>query len=200
MLYDFVTMLARWTLLLACGIRVRRLAPTPSGGLVVASNHQSYLDPAILAAGLDRPLTFMARDTLFRNPLFGGLIRALGAFPIRRDRVGKDGLRQAVQRLESGRAVLVFAEGTRTRDGEVGPTKDGAGLLSRMAGVPVLPAAVDGAYRAWPRDRRLPRPHPVRVAFGRAIPAARFRQDPEGARAELETEIRSLHRMLSSQP
>ena len=197
MLYAFGRCLARWLFILGFDVRVRRpLHAVPSGGFVLASNHQSYLDPPLLGACLERPVSFMARDTLFRNPVFGGLIRRVGAFPVRRDGIGKDGLKEAVRRLKGGSAVVVFVEGTRTRDGRVGEVRDGAGLLSRLAGVPVVPAAVDGAWRAWPRGRALPRPGRIRTAFGDPIPASRFRQDPEGARLELETSIRSLHSSL----
>ena len=197
MLYAFGRCLARWLFILGFDIRVLRpLHVPPPGGFVLASNHQSYFDPPLLGACLVRPVNFMARDSLFKNPLFGELIRRVGAFPVRRDGVGKDGLKEAVRRLKAGAAVTVFVEGTRTRTGAIGEIRDGAGLLSRLAGVPVVPAALDGTFRAWPRGRALPRSARIRVAFGRPIPASRFREDPEGARLELETAIRSLHSSL----
>ena len=198
MLYAFGRCLARWLFILGFDVRVRRpLHAPPAGGFILASNHQSYFDPPLLGSCLRRPVSFMARDTLFRHPLFGGLIRGVGAFPVRRDGVGKERLKEAVRRLKAGAAVVVFVEGTRTRTGEIGEIRDGAGLLSRLAGVPVVPAALDGTYRAWPRGRSFPRPSRVRVAFGQPIPAERFRKDPEGGRLELETSIRSLHASLS---
>ena len=195
MLYVVLRELARFLFLALCGARVRRV-PLPAGGVVIASNHQSYVDPVLLGAGLPRRLSFMARDTLFMNPLFGRLIRDVGAFPVRRDGVGKEGLKTAVRKLKDGEAVLVFPEGTRTLDGRIGRIKDGAGLLSRLSGVPVVPAAVEGTFLAWPRGRAYPLPARMTVAFGEAIPAGRFRQDPDGARAELEQAIRSLHQEL----
>ena len=195
MLYVMLRELGRFVFLALCAARVRR-GVLPRGGMVIASNHQSYVDPVLLGAALPRRISFMARDTLFRNPLFGRLIRDVGAFPVRRDGVGTEGLKTAVRKLKAGEAVLVFPEGTRTRDGQVGPIKDGAGLLSRMASVPVVPAAVEGTFRAWPRGRAYPLPARMRVAFGEAIPAERFRRDPDGARAELEQAIRSLHQEL----
>ncbi len=194
MLYVVLRELARFLFLALCRARVRR-GTLPPGGVVIASNHQSYLDPVLLGAGTSRPLSFMARDTLFRNPLFGPLIRGVHAFPVRRDGVGKEGLKEAVRRLKAGEAVVVFPEGTRSKDGQVGPIREGAGLLARLASVPVVPAAVD-TFRAWPRKRAYPLPAPLKVAYGKAIPAERFRQDPDGARAELDVAIRSLHRKL----
>lgn len=198
MLYVICRELARWLLLLGFERRAFYHARLPAGGFVLASNHQSFLDPLLLGTSLARPVSFMARDTLFRNPLFGGLIRRVGAFPVRRDGVGKEGMREAERRVRGGAAVLLFVEGTRTRTGEISPIKDGAGLLSRLAGAPVVPAAVEGGFRAWPRTRRLPRPTPLKVAFGAPIPAARFRDDPDGARRELEQAIRDLHQTLVS--
>ncbi len=198
MLYVILRALARWLFLVLCGMRAYR-RPLPTGGFVIASNHQSYIDPVLLGGGLERRLSFMARDTLFDFPLFGGVIRRVGAFPVRREGVGKEGLQEAVRRLRSGEAVVVFPEGTRSRTGEIGRMKDGAGLLSRLADVPVVPAAVSGTYEVWPRGRPFPLPARVKVAYGKAIPAARFREDPQGALAELEHSVRELHQDLLSQ-
>ncbi len=195
MLYVVLRELARFLFLALCRVRMRRVS-IPPGGVVIASNHQSYLDPVLLGAGLPRHLSFMARDTLFLNPLFGPLIRAVHAFPVRRDGVGKEGLREAVRRLKAGEAVVVFPEGTRSPDGEIGEIREGAGLLARLADVPVVPAAVEGTFRVWPKGRAYPLPAPIRVAYGKAIPAERFRSDPDGARAELQHAIRSLHQEL----
>ena len=200
MLYAPLRLLALWFCRLYCGVVVRRRPEhLPEGGFILASNHQSYLDPILLGITLRRPLSFMARESLFKNPLFGRLIRSTRAFPVRRDGVGKQGLRDAADRLKAGEAVVVFAEGTRSRDGRLGPVKDGAGLLSRIADVPVLPAAVD-TFHAWPREKALPRPRRIAVAYGEPIPAERFRRDPEGARHELETSLQQLMSRLSETP
>ena len=195
MLYVVLRELARFVFLALCGARVRR-ATLPAGGVVIASNHQSYLDPVLLGAGTSRHLSFMARDTLFTNPLFGPLIRAVHAFPVRRDGVGKEGLKEAVRRLKAGEAVVIFPEGTRSLDGEVGEIREGAGLLARLASVPVVPAAVEGTFNVWPKGRAYPLPAPIRVAYGKAIPSERFREDAAGAREELGEAIRALHREL----
>lgn len=197
MVYVILRALARCVFVLLCGLRLRRRPRRfPAGGFVVASNHQSYLDPILLGLVVTRPITFMARDTLFRNPLFAWLLRAVHTFPVRREGVGKEGMREALRHLKAGDPVVVFPEGTRSRDGEVGPIKDGAGLLSRLAGVPVVPAAVH-TFRSWPRDRPFPLPARVSVAYGEPIPAARFREDPEGAREQLSQAIRSLYKSLN---
>ena len=152
----------------------RRRVPR-TGGLLVVSNHQSYLDPILAALPIRRPLNPMARDTLFRNPAFSWLIRSLYAFPVRRGSADLGAMKEAVRRLREGRIVLVFPEGTRTRDGSIGKLHAGVILMARRAGVPVLPMVIEGAYKCWPRGRLLPSLHEVCVAYGRPIPAERVK-------------------------
>ena len=144
--------------------------PREGGGLLL-SNHQSFLDPVLVGAGMPRLLTYMARDTLFRNPLLGTWLRLVNTFPVRRGRPDTMSIRRAIEHLTAGRLLLMFPEGTRTRDGELQTVKAGFNLLARRAGVPIIPVAVDGAYLAWPRSHRLPRPRRIRVMYGRIIPA-----------------------------
>jgi len=139
------------------------------GGILLAANHASFLDPLFIGTACPRQVRFMARDSLFRRPGLGGLIAAVGAFPVKRDGVSVDAFRKALELLDAGRVVLVFPEGTRSYDGSVGPFKTGISMLAERAGVPVVPVAVAGSWRAWPRNRALPRPARVRVSFGEPI-------------------------------
>ena len=145
-----------------------------SGGALVLSNHQSYIDPMLIGAPVRRHLTYMARDTLFRNPIFAELMRLVSAFPVRRGKPDKDSIRRAVRYLETGEVVVMFPEGTRSLDGRVQRFKGGFRVLVRRAPAPVVPAAVDGPYRAWPRSRLLPRPRPIRVMYGVPIGPEEF--------------------------
>ena len=144
------------------------------GGVLLVSNHQSYVDPPLVGAGARRRLVYMARAPLFANPLFGALLRSLDVFPVNQDKPDKSSIRFAIEQLRAGQALLVFPEGTRTPDGELGTFKGGFRLLVRRADVPVIPVALDGAYRAWPRWRLLPRPGRVRIMYGAAIRAEEF--------------------------
>jgi len=141
------------------------------GGLLVVSNHQSYLDPILAAVPINRPFNPMARDTLFRNPLFGLLIRSLYAFPVRRARADLSAIKEAIRRLRQGEIVLMFPEGTRTRDGSIGKLQAGIVVIARRAGVPIMPMVIDGAYECWPRRRLLPGWHRLKVSYGNPIPA-----------------------------
>lgn len=144
-----------------------------AGGVVIASNHQSFFDPVLVGVGLPRSLNYMARDSLFRSAPFRWLIRSLNAFPFRREGVDTDAVREAIHRVGSGGIVVIFPEGTRTRDGSIGKIKKGVGLISRRAQAPIVPAVIDGAFEAWPRERVLFRPGVVRVAFGPSLSYAK---------------------------
>jgi 1-acyl-sn-glycerol-3-phosphate acyltransferase len=186
---------------LAFRLRVygRSNLPAGGGGLLVA-NHQSFLDPPLVGAAATRPLVFMARRGLFTNALFGGMIRRLGAIPVRPGRPDKGAMRQAIEKLRQGELVLIFPEGTRTFDGEVGTVRPGFRLLVERAGVPLIPVGLDGAYRAWPRSKKLPRPGRIRVAFGRPIPPEELSAVPEKevadrVRGELCSLVEALRRL-----
>jgi 1-acyl-sn-glycerol-3-phosphate acyltransferase len=138
-----------------------------TGPVLLVSNHVSVLDPPLVGGAAPRPLVFMAKEELFRIPLFGRLIRALNARPVRRDGSDMRALKAALAVLAEGHAILVFPEGTR---GEEGGTlregKPGVGMLAVLSGAPVVPVFVSGSGAALPRGRALPRPTKVRVSFG----------------------------------
>jgi 1-acyl-sn-glycerol-3-phosphate acyltransferase len=152
------------------GIRATGRENLPAaGGALLVSNHLSHLDVFVLGLGVPRPLNYVARSSLFVPPL-GALIRSVGGFPIDREGSGTAGLKETLRRLKAGGIVLIFPEGTRSRDGELGPLKPGIAALAR-ARVPIVPAAVAGTFEAWPADRAFPRAHPIRVHYGPPIPA-----------------------------
>lgn len=170
MLYHIVRALCRVAGALVWRWRVRGAANVPrSGGVILAANHQSYLDVLILGGACPRQVRYVARRTLWDDPRLAWLITDWGAIPMDRDRPGKDALRSLVATVQSGEVLALFPEGTRTRDGSIGEMRGGLGFLARRAGVPVVPVLVEGAFEAWPRGRRLPRRGRVRVAFGRPV-------------------------------
>jgi len=162
------------------------------GGLVLVSNHQSFLDPALIAVAANGRINFLARRSLFRVPGFGALIAALGAHPIRRGRVAPAALKAVIRVLRGGGKLLMFPEGTRTSDGELGPFRPGAAGVAMRCGTHVLPVCIEGAFESWPRTRALPRPARVAVAFGRPLP-------PRGGSAgELTAQMRAQIEELQS--
>jgi len=124
--------------------------------LLVVVNHQSFLDPIVVANILPRQVTFLARATLFHNAAFGALIRNLNAVPLKDDGSDTAAIRITLQQLKLGRCVLIFPEGTRTPDGAMRPFKRGVWLLLSRARCDILPIGLDGTFDAFPRGQALP--------------------------------------------
>lgn len=156
--------------LLAFRGRVFGLGRVPDdGGVLLVSNHQSFLDPVLVTLALHREGNYMARDTLFRNALFRRLIESLNAFPVRRGAADVGAIKEILRRLRDGRVVVTFPEGTRTADGEIRPLLGGSLLVAKRAGCTIVPVVIDGAFEAWPRDCRFPRARPIQVEYGEPI-------------------------------
>ncbi len=169
--YRFPRFLSRVGFKLYFRGRVFGLENVPeSGGVMLVANHQSFLDPVVGALALRRECHFMARDSLFRNPLFGRLIAYLNAFPVKRGAADTGAVKEILRRLKDGQAVMVFPEGSRSRDGTIGPFNPNALLLAKKAGVPIVPTVIDGTFEALPRGCRWPRPHRVLVTYAEPIP------------------------------
>lgn len=137
-----------------------------TGSFILAGNHQSFLDPVFCGVAVPRHLTYVARDTLFRNWFFGPLIASVNAIPIGRDKADIAAMRLVIDRLRQGGAVCLFPEGTRTHDGRVIPFKPGFGLLCRRSKATVVPVLIDGAFELWPRHKKLFSPGSIAVRFG----------------------------------
>lgn len=140
------------------------------GGALLVANHASFLDVFVLGAAILRPLNFVARSTLFVGPL-GWMIRSVGGFPIQREGIGASGVKETLRRARGGGIVALFPEGTRSPDGRLAALKPGIAALAQRVGVPVIPVAIAGTFRAWPRHRALPEPGPVHVDIGPPIAA-----------------------------
>jgi len=137
-----------------------------TGGVLLLSNHLSFLDPAVIGVMLRRPASYLAKSELFEVPVFGRVIPRLNAFPVRQGAGDIGAVRETIRRLKEGRVLTVFPEGARSLSGELQPLQGGFTLIVRKAGVPIVPVGIDGSYEAWPRGTTLPRSAPVRVKFG----------------------------------
>jgi len=139
-----------------------------NGPLIVASNHVSGLDPIIIGLALRQRVFFLARETLLRG--FGGwIMRIAGARPIRRDSADRNAIGLALEYLSAGRTVVMFPEGTRSRNGKVQPVRPGVGMIAARSGCPVLPVYIGGAERILPRGKHFPRPGSLRFLAGPLI-------------------------------
>ncbi|MBT67091.1 MAG: 1-acyl-sn-glycerol-3-phosphate acyltransferase [Synechococcus sp. NP17] len=163
------------------------------GPLVVVANHGSHLDPPLLGHALGRPVAFMAKADLFQIPILGSIIRACGAYPVKRGASNREAIRTASARLEEGWAIGVFLDGARQRDGRVNQPRPGAALLAARSGAPLLPVAIINSHRALGRGRRWPRLVPVELRIGEPIPAPISRRKPE-----LEATTLDLQRRINS--
>jgi len=160
----YVPMCAAWK------VRVFNRHHEPaSGGALYIANHQSFLDPMLVGMALSRPMDYMARDSLFRTPIFKQLIESVNAFPVRRGTADTGAIKEAMRRLKQGRQIVVFPEGTRTHDAKIGPFLPGVALLSQRAAEWTVPVLIEGAFEAWPRGRKLPRCGNVTVQYGPPI-------------------------------
>jgi 1-acyl-sn-glycerol-3-phosphate acyltransferase len=148
-----------------------------SGPAILASNHCSFLDPPLVGAAAKREINYMARETLFRFPVLGSLLRGVNSVPVDR---GASGLRAILDRLFAGGAIILFPEGTRSPDGTLQKAKSGIGLTVIKSDAPVVPVRVFGTFHALNRGQSIPRPGKVGVKFGKPL-------DFTGLRVEAKT-------------
>jgi len=148
-----------------------------TGPVILASNHASFLDPPLAGSGVHRPINYMARDTLFRFPGIGALLRSWNAVPVDREGGGAAGLKAILDRLLAGGAIILFPEGTRTRDGNLQKAKSGIGLTVIKSNAPVVPVRIFGTFEAYGRHLKIPRPHQVIVKYGTPIDFSNLREE-----------------------
>jgi 1-acyl-sn-glycerol-3-phosphate acyltransferase len=186
--------LARWMCRVFCMLLFRwrfyGLDNIPSEGpFLLISNHQSFLDPIFCGAPPKRHLCFLARDTLFRNWFFGPLIASVNAIPVKRGQADISTMKKVIGKLQEGRGVCLFSEGTRTSDGKIHPIKTGLGLLSRRSNAVIVPVVIDGAFECWPRTKKLFSPGgSVIVHYGKAISAQQVKEMGDKKLAQLLTD------------
>jgi len=137
-----------------------------TGAVILASNHASFLDPPLVGSGLNRGINYLARESLFRFPGVGALLRSWNAVPVDRDGGGAAGLKAILERLLAGGGIILFPEGTRTNDGKLQPARSGIGLIVIKSQAPVVPVRTFGTFEAYGRNHKFPRPHRVTVKYG----------------------------------
>jgi 1-acyl-sn-glycerol-3-phosphate acyltransferase len=193
--YNFLRVVARLVAIVCFRMRWTGAENFPeTGGALVCSNHQSFFDPPLVGMTCSRRMNYLARETLFKTPLLAPLMRFLDAIPIDREGGGLAGLKETLRRLKAGEQVLIFPEGTRTHDGEVGALKGGFCGVARRSGIPLVPVAIDGAFEAWPRSSKWPRFGRIAVVIGERIePELIASLTDDEVVAELEKRIKECH-------
>jgi 1-acyl-sn-glycerol-3-phosphate acyltransferase len=163
------------------------------GGCLIASNHVSFADPPLVgAACFSREIHFFARKDLFDVPVLGAWMRSVNTIAVGRAQADIGGVREALRVLKSGKALLVFPEGTRTYDGNFREPLAGVGMIVARTGVPVVPARIFGAEKAWPRQKKFPRFAKVTVTVGQPF---RFELTEEESRSRETYQAISLEIM-----
>jgi 1-acyl-sn-glycerol-3-phosphate acyltransferase len=202
--YEAAYWITMATLTLGFSIRYtgRRNVPKTGPALLIA-NHQSFLDPLAVGLASSRHLSFLARKTLFNNRFFGNLLRSLNTVPVDQQGVAKEGMRAIIEKLQEGRAVLVFPEGERTWKGDIQAFKPGIQLLIKRTHCPIVPVGIAGAFDALPRTRNKPLFSPLfmpatkgalGVAIGKPLDSKRYATMPrEQMLEELQDELKKVH-------
>ncbi len=140
-----------------------------TGPVILAANHASYLDPPLVGAGIRRGINYLARESLFRFPVVGWVLRQWNCVPVDREGGGARGLKAILDRLLDGGAIILFPEGTRSRDGKLQPAKSGIGLTVIKSMAPVVPVRVFGTFEAYGRHMKFPKPKRVAVKYGKPM-------------------------------
>jgi 1-acyl-sn-glycerol-3-phosphate acyltransferase len=138
------------------------------GPAILASNHASFLDPPLVGVSCRKDIYFLARKSLFEKPVFGPLLTQLNTVPVDRDRGDVGAVRAMIKLLKSGNRVLVFPEGTRSKDGNLQPARAGVGLLIAKSLAPVVPVRIFGSSLALPRTGGI-RFVPITVVIGKPL-------------------------------
>ncbi|HET9322464.1 MAG TPA: lysophospholipid acyltransferase family protein [Gaiellaceae bacterium] len=185
------------------GAAVRALAPLRiygaehvprDGGVVLALNHYSWLDPIVFGAASPRNLYFLAKSELHDIPVVGPFIRLFGTYAVRRGESDRQAVREMRRCVQDGNPLGVFAEGTRQRSGVPGEVQPGAAMVALQERVPIVPAAVEGTQYWKPGNL-----HPVSVAWGRPMLFDGLKANGKGYReasVEVERRINALWRFL----
>jgi 1-acyl-sn-glycerol-3-phosphate acyltransferase len=140
-----------------------------SGPVILAMNHQSFLDPPLAGITCDRAIYFLARRTLMEVPLLGWLLPKLNVIAVNQDGIDRSALKALIRALKLGNAVLVFPEGSRTLDGNLLPAQPGVGLVIAKTLAPVVPMRIFGAHEALPRGSGRLHFVPITIAIGEPI-------------------------------
>ena len=137
-------------------ISIKGISNIPlTGGVIIASNHASILDPPALGCVMPREVSFFAKKELFPVPLVGWFISYTKAIPVDRKGHSSNALKAIMKYLKKGRAVVIFPEGTKTKTGEFLKPKSGVGMAAVKADVPVVPCWIQGSFKAKPLASKL---------------------------------------------
>ena len=165
-----------------------------SGSYIVVCNHASNLDPPILGVAVNRPISFMAKEELFKVPLFKKILLTYGSYPVKRDASDLAAIKSAIKYLNQGWLAGIFLEGTRTDNGQITDPKLGAALIAAKTQAPLIPASIWGTDKVSAQNHRL-LPNPITVRFGDSIapPKSKKKADLQELTAHCAQIINQMH-------
>jgi 1-acyl-sn-glycerol-3-phosphate acyltransferase len=167
------------------------------GGVIIAANHQTYLDPVWVALPIRREIRYLAWSESFGWPVIGRIIGWLGAWPLQVEKSDPTAIRRTIQMLKNNGAVVIFPEGGRCpADGTMSRFKNGAVRMALEANVPILPVTIRGGHRAWPKGYRLPRFARVEIIYHPLLQPTP--QEGEDARLCARRETNHLAEIIAS--
>ena len=183
--YQFSTRIFKLFLLIWHRLKIRGAKNIPDrGGVLLASNHASFLDPPVVGVGYrGRPVHFMARDTLWNSKFGCWWMDHVGCIPVSRGTGDIKALKLTIKALKEGKVVSMFPEGTRTEDGELQEAKGGIGFIIEKSGCVVVPAYIDGTYKAHPKGTKFIKPSKVTITYGKPITQEDFQALGSGRKA-----------------
>ncbi|MEW6601249.1 MAG: lysophospholipid acyltransferase family protein [Nitrospirota bacterium] len=191
-IYNLVAVTIRTILRLNGGFEVQGKENLPSkGGVLVAANHISYLDPPLVGSLLPRRTTFMARHGLFDIPVLGWMIK-YAAFPVDRERTRPSTIKETVKRLKGGELIALFPEGRRSDSGELMDAKRGVGMIVSLSKVPVVPVLIIGSDKALPVNAKWLKRAKVTLVIGKPMYYTSFKEGKDYSGHELHERISTL--------
>ena len=147
-----------------------------TGGVLLVSNHVSYVDPVFMGAAVNRNLHYMARSMLFKPGVIERFLLSMNAFPVHLGVPDRGAIRRALQLLDDGNALHIFPEGTRSTDGTLGTAQAGVALIAHRTTAPVVPVFLDGTEKVLPRGAKMMKPAKVKLSFGRPLKLDHYRR------------------------
>ena len=168
--YKIVYWLARWFFQCFFRLRIYGIEHFSPGAAVIVANHASFMDPAVLSISCLEEVSFLAKQSLFKVPLLGFIIRKLNSYPVAQGASDAAVFRLMIELLGQGKKLLLFPEGRRSSDGQLLPLQRGLSFIVQKAGCRVIPAYIQGTFAAWPRTRKFPKLFgKITVVFGSSI-------------------------------
>ena len=189
LMYELVAFTIRSVLSIYGGVEVKgKENIPPEGGVLIAANHISYLDPPLVGSVTPRRATFMARKGLFDIPVLGWMIKS-AAFPVDRERTRPSTIKETVKRLKRGEIIVIFPEGRRSDSGELMEAKRGLGMIVSLSKVPVVPTLIVGSDRVLPVDAKWLKRARITVEFGQPVDYASIADGETYSSQELQEKI-----------